>query len=50
MKNLFTDTFFRFLLGFVGILFLSFAVTFAADQYTIWESEDSISAEASAGK
>jgi len=33
MKQIFNDSFFRFLLGFVAILTVSFALTFAIDIY-----------------
>ena len=33
MKKIFTDSFFKFLLGFVAILTASFVLTFAIDRY-----------------
>lgn len=39
MKNIFNDSFFRFLLGFVAILSVSFALTFAIDIYAQKQDE-----------
>jgi hypothetical protein len=39
MKKIFNDSFFRFLLGFVAILTLSFALTFAIDIYAQRQDE-----------
>jgi len=33
MGKIFNDSFFRFVLGFIGIIALSFGITFAADHY-----------------
>jgi len=39
MKQIFNDSFFRFLLGFVAIITVSFALTFAIDIYAQKQQE-----------